>query len=56
MWNSSIGLQDEVAVTTSWIFLANYAGGLFHVLQKMSGLPEIWADSTSTGIGYESHY
>nr|AAN16330.1 putative polyprotein [Oryza sativa Japonica Group] len=52
-------IEVELAAITAddWrVFLADNVRGLLPILQRMSGLPEIWSNSDSTSVGYESYY
>jgi hypothetical protein len=39
-----------------WMLLADDAGGLLLVLQRLSGLSEVWEYPKSSSISFESYY
>jgi hypothetical protein len=56
VWSASIGLPYEMGYQTHRMLLADDAGRLFWILQRLSRLSEVWEYPKSSSISFESYY
>ena len=56
MRDSSVGTQDEVDASTSWVLLANYDQQRLQILQGMWSLPKVWRYYVGAGFHAKFYY